>query len=285
VHDVAATIENVGSRGALLRGEPATLALAAKLQRKGELSLFLTLDPLAYELDVEGELAIRHLPLEELYGFIVGKTELEARRGVLDAFATFRCQNGYLSGSVKPILTHVELAPTQKNAGNGLLAAATNAAVGLTAEGPEREGATVIPFSGRVTDTEAHVWPALLVLLGKPTAGQERKSFAALPAGGAERSASRPNDEAKAQHRRPGRPPLSSSPQGVFEPGAIRTIQAALSRRGGASPATGTLAGATEHQLTDFQEGEGLPATGFPDRETLRRLGLSVDDLYRSNRD
>ncbi len=283
LHDVEATAENVGSRSALLHGEPATLALEAKLQRSGDMSLFITMDPLAYKLDFEGEASVRHLEIEELYGFVVAQTQLRPQRGTLDLFTTFSCQNGYLSGDAKPILTNVELAPTKKNVGNELLAVAGNAALGLASK--KKEVATIIPFGGRVDAPEAHVWPALLTLLSGPTARQSGKNFAALPAAGEAESAARPNDEAKAHHRRAGRPPLSNSPQGVFERGAITKIEAALTEHGFATTATGTLEGPTRRQLLAFQDQEGLPGTGFPDRETLSRLGFAADALYRSNRD
>jgi hypothetical protein len=285
LHEIEATLENLGSRSALLQGEPATLALEAKLQRSGDLSVFMTMDPLAYKLDLEGELSVRHLQLDELYGFVLGLAELKTRQGMLDAFATFRCQEGFLSGAFKPILSNVELTPTQHTVGNDLLATTANAAIGLASAGaPGHEVATVIPFDGRVTDPEAHIGPALLALLGGPTARQASKSFAALPVGSKE-SDPRPNDEAKAKHRAPERPALSTSPQGLFKRGAVPKIQAALSAHGFATPATGTLAGPTQRELHGFQDQQNLPGTGFPDRVTLSRLGLAGDALYHSNRD
>jgi hypothetical protein len=283
LHGVEATVENVGSRSALLHGEPATLAVEGKLQRSGEISVFMTLDPLAYKLDFEGEVAVRHLRLEELYGFMVGLTALQTKRGTLDAFATFRCYDGSMSGALKPILSNLELAPTTSNLGNRALAAAGNAAIGIASH--DHELATVIPFGGRVTDPQAHVWPALRTLLERPTAAQARKDYEALPVGANAQAEARPNDVAEAHHREPGRPPLSVSPQGVFERGAVATIQAALSAQDLVSPATGTLEGVTQRQVLAFQERQDLPGTGFPDRETLRELGLDASVLYRAHDD
>jgi hypothetical protein len=292
LHDVEATLENFGSRSDLLQGAPTTLAMQAKLQRQGELTMFMTLDPLAYKLDVEGEANVRHLPLDELYGFMVGLTQLKTKSGTLDAFATFRCQDGYIDGSVKPMLANLELQPTQKNVGNHLLATAGNAAADVASEGGvKHEIATVIPFGGRVTDPEPHLWPALLTFLE----GSTKPGFAPLPpssqatadkkaAPTQEATADSPKRPARATPPRPGQPPLSTSPQGVFERGAVPKIQKALSSHGLATATSRTLEGATERQLVSFQDQQSLPGTGFPDRETLHRLGLDADVLYRSNR-
>lgn len=81
----------------------------------------------------------------------------------------------------------------------------------------------------------------------------------------------------------PGQPPLSSSPKGILEPGAVRKIQKALEEKGYGIAANGVLEGPTETQLQAFQKKEHLPETGLPDQETLRKLGLNPEDIYRSN--
>jgi hypothetical protein len=60
-------------------------------------------------------------------------------------------------------------------------------------------------------------------------------------------------------------------------------VTGALADRGLlARPSGGdTLDDAASAALRRFQADEGLAATGFPDRETLRRLGLSPAEVYR----
>jgi hypothetical protein len=81
----------------------------------------------------------------------------------------------------------------------------------------------------------------------------------------------------------PDRPPVPASPAGLLAPGAARKIRDALVDRGLlAKPSGGdALDEAASAALRRFQTDEGLAATGFPDRETLRRLGLSPDEVYR----
>ncbi|HEX9401992.1 MAG TPA: peptidoglycan-binding domain-containing protein [Anaeromyxobacter sp.] len=43
----------------------------------------------------------------------------------------------------------------------------------------------------------------------------------------------------------------------------------------------GALDASTSAALQKFQRDEGLAATGFPDRETLRRLGIDPEEAYR----
>jgi hypothetical protein len=45
------------------------------------------------------------------------------------------------------------------------------------------------------------------------------------------------------------------------------------------------LDGRVSAALRTLQRQEGLAATGFPDRETLRKLGLDPSDVYRNAED
>lgn len=93
--------------------------------------------------------------------------------------------------------------------------------------------------------------------------------------------------EAPDSRRERGVPPrgevsrVPASPDALLAPGAVKALQAALGDRGllGAH-AEGELDAATTAALRTFQEGEGLAATGFPDRETLERLGIDPATAY-----
>ena len=81
---------------------------------------------------------------------------------------------------------------------------------------------------------------------------------------------------------RAGRPTIAASPEGLMNPGSIRRIQAALRTKGYLDAESGDLDDATAAALRRFQADEGIAATGAPDRETLRRLGVEPNQVYRT---
>lgn len=87
----------------------------------------------------------------------------------------------------------------------------------------------------------------------------------------------RPPDE-------PGRPHLSSEAEGLLTPEGPRLIQEALSKRGylPREHQSGELDVETSNALRRFQEDEHAPRTGYPDRETVRKLGLEVEKVFKS---
>ena len=84
----------------------------------------------------------------------------------------------------------------------------------------------------------------------------------------------------------PERPRVPPSPQGLLAPDAIREAQGALAARGllGEHRA-GEVDAATSAALRKFQAQEGLASTGFPDRDTLQRLGVDPEKAYRRARE
>jgi hypothetical protein len=79
---------------------------------------------------------------------------------------------------------------------------------------------------------------------------------------------------------------VPSTPAGLLAPGGARRIQEALAARGHLGTArSDAIDDATSAALRRFQQEEGLAATGFPDRETLRRLGLAPGDVYETKGD
>lgn len=83
-----------------------------------------------------------------------------------------------------------------------------------------------------------------------------------------------------------GRPELSVSPQGLLVPEGARLIQEALTKKGylPANRQTGELDSETSAALRKFQGDEKLAKTGSPDRETVRRLGLTIEKIFRSSK-
>jgi peptidoglycan hydrolase-like protein with peptidoglycan-binding domain len=82
---------------------------------------------------------------------------------------------------------------------------------------------------------------------------------------------------------RAGRPAVAATPEGLMNPGSARRIQEALRARGLLTgEPSGELDEATSAALRRFQRTQQLAQTGAPDRETLRRLGVDPQDIYRT---
>lgn len=79
----------------------------------------------------------------------------------------------------------------------------------------------------------------------------------------------------------PGHPPLAASPSELMNPDSQRKISQALESKGFAE--RDDLKGEQlSAALRKFQESQGLAATGFPDHETLRRLGIDAKEADQS---
>ncbi len=81
-----------------------------------------------------------------------------------------------------------------------------------------------------------------------------------------------------------GRPELSTSADALMNPEGPRLIQDALTQRGylAADHKTGKLDPETSAALRKFQEEEEVARTGYPDRETVRKLGLSIEKVFKA---
>jgi hypothetical protein len=80
---------------------------------------------------------------------------------------------------------------------------------------------------------------------------------------------------------RGGRPRVPASPDALLGEGAVERVQRALAgRKLLGEHEQGELDAPTSAALRKFQQEEGLAATGFPDRETLRRLGIDPEASY-----
>lgn len=111
------------------------------------------------------------------------------------------------------------------------------------------------------------------------TTGDPKQKAAAAPRD-TEGSSARP--DAERQAAAPGRPPLASSPEGLMLPGGALLIQQALTQRGYLHEAdSGVLDDETSVGLRKFQADQKLARTGAPDRETLHRLGVSADEVFK----
>jgi murein L,D-transpeptidase YcbB/YkuD len=79
----------------------------------------------------------------------------------------------------------------------------------------------------------------------------------------------------------PGHPDLATTPSQLMAPGSSDAIAAALRKRG-LLAAEASSSKDLEKALRTFQESKGLAATGFPDQETLRKLGIDPKTVDRT---
>jgi hypothetical protein len=87
-----------------------------------------------------------------------------------------------------------------------------------------------------------------------------------------------PKASAATPETEPGHPPLAAAPGVMLKPGATDSLAEQLRARGLLAPDASTSA-ELARALRAFQKSEGLAETGFPDRETVRRLGLDPKDI------
>jgi hypothetical protein len=104
----------------------------------------------------------------------------------------------------------------------------------------------------------------------KPETAQKPSSTERVPSTGKVRVA--PNGD------QPKTTPLAQAPEGLLTPGAEQKIHDKLSAGGFLKEDANASTGAA---LRRFQVAHDLPSTGVPDHETVRRLGLNPDDLFR----
>ncbi len=74
--------------------------------------------------------------------------------------------------------------------------------------------------------------------------------------------------------------PVRTTPGGMLDAKAMRQLQSALTRHGVETPNSGQLDDETQASLRKFQEREQMAATGMPDFDTLRKLGLDPKAIY-----
>jgi peptidoglycan hydrolase-like protein with peptidoglycan-binding domain len=100
------------------------------------------------------------------------------------------------------------------------------------------------------------------------------KEEAPKPAAPAPSSAGRPGEEI----------PVAESPAALFKPGGVRDIERKLAAAGllDRQHETGKLDESTRRALRRFQDQKNLPATGVPDEETVKKLGLDPKQIFRS---
>jgi len=82
----------------------------------------------------------------------------------------------------------------------------------------------------------------------------------------------------------PGHPeevPVATRPEALLAPGADHDIRDKLAERGFLKEGAATSQSSTREGIRRFQHAEDLPATGIADQETVKRLGLDPEKVFR----
>ena len=75
--------------------------------------------------------------------------------------------------------------------------------------------------------------------------------------------------------------PIASAPEGLLAPGAEKKIREKLAAGDFIARDAEPSDAAMREGLRKFQRAKDLPATGVPDHETVKRLGLDPDQIFR----
>lgn len=128
--------------------------------------------------------------------------------------------------------------------------------------------------------TASRVLSALVAAAALGSASCSRVKHAERPAAPPSGSARSGGDKGGVPPRA-GRPRIPASPDALLGEDAVARIQRALADRHLLGEhEKGTLDAPTSSAIRKFQKEEELADTGFPDRETLRRLGIDPEAAY-----
>lgn len=183
IHELDATLENLSTRASLAKGEPTIIALFGTIQKSAELTAWVSMDPLAKGLYFSGRFKIAALPLVELKGLISSETGLEFDRGTLDVFAQFDCNDGNLTGGIKPLIRNGHVVQGKPGLVNLLKTVLADLALGVLSDGvPGKDTvATVIPISGRITKPDVQLGVAVIGVIRNAFVQGVVASYSHLP--------------------------------------------------------------------------------------------------------
>jgi hypothetical protein len=183
LHDIEATVENLSTRAALARGEPTVLALSSKLQKKGELSAYVTADPLAKGLWFSGQVKAVGLDMREFHDVIASRSGLALDQGTLDVFAEFDCRGDRITGGIRPILKNPKVVQAKEGAGNWFKKVIADAAVGILSDRVEGRNAvaTTIPIEGKIKKPDVELWPTIFGVMRNAFVTGVTESYERLP--------------------------------------------------------------------------------------------------------
>jgi len=183
VHEIELAVENVATRSKLAGGRPAMASGRAKLGRSGDVTMFVSANPLAPKLEFAGQLAVKGWKVAELFDLIEPATDVKTTEGTLDVFAEFTAANGRILGGVKPVAKNVKVRPTEDDFGNKLKAWAADKGLRLFSDRvPDRSAVvTIIPIKGRLDHPDMQLWPTVLGVIRNSFVEGISSGFTHLP--------------------------------------------------------------------------------------------------------
>lgn len=184
LHGLEVTVENLATRAALARGEPTVVALSSGLQKKGELSAYITADPLAKGLWFSGQVKAVGLDMNEFHDLLVSRSGFTLEEGTLDLFAEFNCRKNNLTGGVRPILKNPKVKQVEGGVANWFKATFADVALDIFSDRVEGRNAvaTTIPIEGNLASgPEVQLWPAIFGVVRNAFVEGVTESFSQLP--------------------------------------------------------------------------------------------------------
>lgn len=183
LHEMEVTVENVSTRAALARGEPTVVAVSAKLQKTGDVTAYITADPLAKGLWFSGQVKAVGIDMRDFHDLIASKSGLALEQGTLDLFAEFESRGEHISGGIRPILKNAQVKQVKSGVDNWVKKVLADAALDIFSDRVDGRNAvaTTIPIEGKVTGPDIQLWPTILGVVRNAFVAGVTESFEKLP--------------------------------------------------------------------------------------------------------
>jgi hypothetical protein len=183
LHGIEATVENLSTRAGLARGEPTVVAMHSGLQKKGELSAYVTADPLAKGLWFSGEAKAVGLDMRDFHDLIASRSGLALSEGTLDVFIEFSCRGDRITGGVRPVLKNPQVIQAKKGVENWFKKGLADAALKIFSDRVEGRNAvaTTLPIEGKIESPDVQLWPTLFGVVRNAFVEGVTESYERLP--------------------------------------------------------------------------------------------------------
>lgn len=167
IHAMDFSMENLPSNRDMSMGQATWVAFSGTLQKSGQMSGFISADPLTLPPHFAGKFALSGLQLVDIHDVVSSKTGIAFPKGSFELFADFKSERGHLNGGVKPLLKDLDAKPVDKGLGAKLKSALADVAFDVFKSkdaGDEKIG-TVIPIRGNLDQPNVQIWPTILGVL------------------------------------------------------------------------------------------------------------------------
>lgn len=121
LHEIEATLENLGSRPGLTEG-PVVLNARGQFVRQGTMRVSVTAEPYATPLAFTGEAVAENLDLSQMNPYIAATKGVKLTPGSFSMRMSFASKNGRLTGTLDPHLTGTEIQSADEDLGSKLKA-------------------------------------------------------------------------------------------------------------------------------------------------------------------